>query len=69
MSGRIRFNKKSKAIRERAKQLGYAVSFCGSGHLKFTHPDLSGPVFAACTPRSATAEYRYIKKLEKALNH
>lgn len=49
-----------------AKEQGFDWERTGSGHIRWTHPAIAGPIFTACTPRSnGGVEER--KKLERAL--
>jgi predicted RNA binding protein YcfA (HicA-like mRNA interferase family) len=46
-----------KAVRRQLERDGFAASYTGGGHLKFTHPDMTGPVFVSSSP----SDHRTIK--------
>lgn len=49
-----------------AGDLGWRWRHCGSGHLRWEHPEVMGPVFTAASPKSnGTVEER--SKLRRAL--
>lgn len=59
----------SASLRDLAKwagDLGWRWEHCGSGHLRWKHPEVTGPVFTAASPKSnGTVEER--AKLKRAL--
>lgn len=49
-----------------AHQDGWAWHLCGSGHVRWDHPDVPHPVFTPCTPR-VNCGFKERQKLRTAL--
>lgn len=49
-----------------AQEAGWRWSRTGSGHIRWEHPDVPGPIFTASTPR-ANGSRRARQKLRTAL--
>lgn len=63
---KIRFGKKTRAIREFAESLGYSYEFTNSSHIKFTHPE-APCVFTSSTPSDRRVLMNAKKQLERNL--
>jgi predicted RNA binding protein YcfA (HicA-like mRNA interferase family) len=55
----MRRNHQMNELRRRLRKDGYTLSKTNGGHLRVTHPDMDGPVFAPLTP----SDYRAPKNL------
>lgn len=47
-------------LRKKYTKKGFIITMTGKTHLKFTHKDMHGPVFTACSP----SDFRAIKNFE-----
>lgn len=67
MSGQRLPRPELRKLASEAAAIGWTWERAGSGHLRWTHPEVRGPVFTAGTPtnRSGIAEER--AKLRRAL--